>query len=187
MLQNCDMQEMRLTIRPTGLDEAAALPAIERSAATAFLDLPDLAWVATDDTLTAEVHRHFIELGGSWVALADERIVGFACAERYDDDLHLWELAVERAWQGRGAGTALVRVLVEHAQQRRLRRVTLTTFRDVPWNEAFYRRLGFRVLAREQLDHRLAYVLDLEARQGLPLERRCAMALAVTAPEPASP
>jgi GNAT superfamily N-acetyltransferase len=173
------MSDRSIHVRATRPGEAEALPPIERSAALAFLALPELAWVATDDVLPVEAHRHFIELGGSWVAELDGRVVGFACAERYEADLHVWEVAVLREEQGRGAGSALIEALKAHAASRRLRRVTLTTFRDVPWNEGFYRRLGFRVLAREELDHRLSHVLDLEARQGLPLAQRCAMAYAL--------
>jgi len=170
------------TVRPTRLEEAGSLPPIERSAGKAFLQLPELAWVATDDVLPAEAHRHFIELGGSWVAEAEGRILGFACAERIDTDLHVWEVSVALEEQGRGAGTALMEAVKTHALRLQLRRITLTTFRDVPWNEGFYRRLGFRVLERDELDPRLSYVLDLEGRQGFPLERRCAMTLPLASP-----
>ena len=171
------MPHAAITIRPTRLADVTRLPALERSAGEAFLAIPELAWVATDDTLPVEAHRHFVELGGSWVAELDGRVVGFACAEPYQHDLHIWEVAVAHEAQGRGAGTALMEVLVSHARRRHLRRITLTTFRDVPWNEGFYRGLGFHVLEPAELDPRLSYVLDLEDRQGLPLERRCAMAL----------
>ena len=173
------MPDHSIVVRPTRPEEAESLPPIERSAARAFLALPDLAWVATDDVLSVDAHHHFIELGGSWVAELDGRIVGFVCAERYEADLHVWEVSVVREQQGQGAGTALIEALKAHAARRRLRRITLTTFRDVPWNEGFYRRLGFRVLAREELDLRLSYVLDLEDRQGMPVAQRCAMAFAL--------
>jgi GNAT superfamily N-acetyltransferase len=170
------MPDRSLSVRPSRSREAPLLPPIERSAAKAFLDLPDLAWIATDDVLSVEAHQHFIELGGSWVAEVDGRIVGFACAERHEEDLHLWEVSVRREEQGRGAGRALIEAVKAHAARRHLRRVTLTTFRDVPWNEGFYRGLGFRLLERGELDNRLSDVLDLEKRRGLPPERRCAMA-----------
>jgi ribosomal protein S18 acetylase RimI-like enzyme len=179
MQQNRAMSDHRVLVRPARPGEADSLPPIERSAAQAFLALPDLAWVATDDVLSVEAHHHFMELGGSWVAELDGRIAGFACAQSYGADLHVWEVAVAHEVQGQGAGTALMEAVKAHAAQRHLRRVTLTTFRDVAWNEGFYRRLGFRVLAREELDHRLSQVLDLEYRQGLPLERRCAMSYVV--------
>ncbi len=181
MQQNRGMPSALAIVRPTRPEEVELLPPIERSAGRAFLDLPDLAWVATDDVLQADVHRRFVELGGSWVAELDGVVVGFVCAEPYEADLHVWEVAVSREVQGQGVGTALIGAVEAEARRRGLRRITLTTFRDVPWNEGFYRGLGFRVLDRFELGPRLSHVLDLEHRQGLPLDRRCAMALTLVA------
>jgi hypothetical protein len=55
--------------------------------------------------------------------------------------------------------------------------VTLTTFRDVIWNEPFYKRLGFRTLRDDEMDERLAELLRQEAERGLPEGSRCAMRL----------
>ena len=67
----------------------------------------------------------------------------------------------------------------EHAERAGLRGVTLTTFRDVPWNAPFYRRLGFEVLDPEDLTPGLAAAFADEARRGLPVELRVVMALTV--------
>jgi hypothetical protein len=53
--------------------------------------------------------------------------------------------------------------------------VTLTTFRDVPWNAPYYARLGFAVIDEAYFDERLREVFAREVRIGLPVERRCAM------------
>jgi hypothetical protein len=53
--------------------------------------------------------------------------------------------------------------------------VTLTTFRDIPWNGPFYQSMGFEPIASEKLDTRLSAVLADEVRKGLPAARRCAM------------
>ncbi len=53
--------------------------------------------------------------------------------------------------------------------------LTLTTFRAVPWNEPYYRRLGFVTLDNGQLGPRLRAVLDAEKQAGLPIAQRCAM------------
>ena len=58
-----------------------------------------------------------------------------------------------------------------------LKAVTLTTFRQVGWNEPFYHSLGFRTLAIHELSARLAEILETEVLGGLPREARCAMAL----------
>ncbi|CPQ40710.1 acetyltransferase [Bordetella pertussis] len=53
--------------------------------------------------------------------------------------------------------------------------ITLTTFRDLPWNQPFYARLGFATLQADGLNVRLQAILAREASLGLPAARRCAM------------
>ena len=55
------------------------------------------------------------------------------------------------------------------------RAVTLTTFRDVPFNMPFYARLGFEVIPHDELTAELRLVVDDETRRGLDPTRRVAM------------
>lgn len=72
--------------------------------------------------------------------------VGFACVEIVDGLAHIWQLSVLPSKGKRGLGRALVEAVCDWAQLNGLAAVTLTTFRDVPWNAPFYARLGFRVV-----------------------------------------
>ncbi len=103
--------------------------------------------------------------------------MGFLNAECFGADLHIWLLAVRHDCQGRGIGRRLMRRGEIHARDHGLRRLTLSTFRDVGWNEGFYSGLGFAVVDEAALDERLRKVLRNEAEHGLPPERRCAMQL----------
>jgi GNAT superfamily N-acetyltransferase len=165
-------------IRLTRPADAERLPAIERSAAEAFLALPDLAWVAAGEVEPVERHLALIERGAAWVGVDDEDApVGFLDAEVMGDRLHVWELSVHRQTQGLGLGRALVRHAIRWARDRGLSALTLTTFRDVAWNEPFYRSLGFEALAPHDLTPDLVRLLAHEVRLGLPGDRRCAMKL----------
>ena len=84
---------------------------------------------------------------------------------------------VRREEQGRGLGRRLAEPALLDARERGLRAVTLTTFREVPWNEPWYARLGFRSLPEEACCERLQGVLEAEALAGLPRARRVAMRL----------
>lgn len=112
-----------------------------------------------------------------WVAEDEGELIGFAAAQAYFDALHLWELAVRRDRQGGGAGRALIETVVAEARRLELRAVTLTTFRDIPWNGPLYARLGFHEVPPVQLNGRLTAVLMRERRLGLDAEARCAMRL----------
>ena len=165
-------------IRPTREHEIDRLQAIERSAGTRFLDFPALAWIASEPPFPPERHRRLIAAGGSWVATEPrDEPIGFLCAEATGDDLHIREVSVHRAHQGKGHGASLVRHAIDAARDRRFRRVTLTTFRAVEWNAPFYARLGFMTLEGDRLDDRLADILEVEARHGFAPGTRCAMAL----------
>jgi hypothetical protein len=61
------------------------------------------------------------------------------------------------------------------AQRRGHLAVTLTTFRDVPWNMRFYARLGFEEIQAATLSPTLRAVLEDEVRRGLDPVRRVAM------------
>ncbi|MET0272192.1 MAG: GNAT family N-acetyltransferase [Phenylobacterium sp.] len=125
----------------------------------------------------AEFYPPRVELGLVWVAEDAGKVIGFSVAEPFDDALHLWELAVRHAAQGKGAGRALVMATIEAARARGLAAVTLTTFRDIPWNGPFYGRMGFVEVT--DLNPRLAAIAEREASLGLDVAHRCAMRLAL--------
>lgn len=104
------------------------------------------------------------------VAEVDERLVGFAACQACADALHLWELAVRHDVQRRGLGRALLGAALDLARTRGLPAVTLSTFREIPWNAPFYRTLGFREV--EALNERLSVIRLREELLGLPGARR---------------
>ena len=62
--------------------------------------------------------------------------------------------------------------------------VTLTTFRDIPWNAPFYARAGFRVLASAELGPGLAALVRDEAARGLDPSERVVMRRDLAGPAP---
>lgn len=166
-----------IAIRLATLADAPLLPVIEQSAGERFREAPGLEWIADDDNTPAEAYPPFIAEGTVWVAEQDGRPIGFLAATAEGKALHVLELAVAREAQRRGAGRALLAVARDKARALGLAALTLTTFRDLAWNESFYRRQGYRTLAAGEMDERLAGYLAREIERGLPGERRCAMRL----------
>ncbi|GBR38761.1 acetyltransferase [Neoasaia chiangmaiensis NBRC 101099] len=168
-----------VVIRLATRDEAILLPTVEKSAAQAFRRYPRLAFVAEGAVLPVASHHRCVEAMTCWVAVAETGgpPVGFLSATVLDADMHVLEMSVAAEWQGRGIGRALLAACRDDATARRLRAVTLTTFRDVPWNAPFYRRQGFRFLSEGEEHARLRADLAAEAADGLAVESRCAMVL----------
>ena len=166
---------MPATIRIARTEDAALLPVIERAAGTRFRTLPDLAWIADGEPMSAEAHGRLITQGTCWIAEDDGAPVGFLAAERAGPELHIVELSVLPVRQGQGIGRALIDAAFKRADNDGLTAVTLTTFRDVPWNAPFYARIGFGEVPPMALSARLAAIRAEESRHGLPAERRCAM------------
>jgi len=81
--------------------------------------------------------------------------------------------------QGQGLGKALVQATLALAHDRGLPAVTLSTFRDIPWNGPFYAKLGFQEVAVADLNPRLATIRMREELLGLPVARRMTMRAAV--------
>lgn len=168
---------MIYTFRPTAPAEITALPAIERAAGQRFRQVPELAWLAEGPVISAERHREYVDAGTSWLALVDDRPVGFLLAQAQGNVLFIVEFSLHQAWQGRGLGRRLMAYVIAQAREKGFRALTLTTFRTVPWNGPWYAKQGFEFLADETLSPSLRMTLAEEATHGMAYESRCAMRL----------
>jgi GNAT superfamily N-acetyltransferase len=163
--------------------DADLLTELEQSGGLAFRADPELAWLADGDNIPPERYREIIGAGWSWVAEdAHSHPLAFLAATREGKELHIWEFNVRIEYQHRGIGRRLLQRFITEVAEGGLSAITLTTFRDVPWNAPFYTSMGFEVLSAERLDRRLAGLLDDEARKGLPAARRCAMRRQILVP-----
>ncbi len=155
--------------------DADAMPAIERAAAALFAGDPDLAEFDINDTWTPEDLRRFIRKGHCLVSHVGDEMAGFLVSEPFGRELHIWEMDVHPRFGRQGIGAGLLRAAQIDARNSSFRALTLTTFRDLPWNARFYARLGFEEVTALDAHPRLAGELANEADDGLPAERRCAM------------
>ena len=155
-------------------DDLPLLPAIELAAARLLAGhAPESVLRATTNhEALSEAQRH----GRLWVALADDAPVGFAQVVVIEPTVaHLEEIDVHPEHGRRGLGRRLVMAVCAWAATAGYREVTLTTFRDLPWNMPFYTRLGFEPIPIEELSPALRIVIEDETRRGLDLTRRVAM------------
>lgn len=154
------------------------LPAIEVAAARIF-PVEDLAPELYEEGPPVAFFEQAARRGRLWTAVArtSGQPVGFALATVVDGSAHLYEMDVHPDHGRHGLGTALVDAVAAWARKKRFPCVTLTTFRHLPWNAPFYRRLGFAEIPPAELTPELLKLLEQEVQHGLDGAKRVAMRL----------
>ena len=143
-------------VRTSRPDELGLLLAIEEEADSLYSEV-GIGPFASDDS-----EDHLAR--AAVVLVAGDPPVGFASVEVVDNQAHVWQLSVRPSAGRRGVGTALMTAVLDWAAAEGYDAVTLTTYRDVPWNGPFYRRLGFQTL--DQLTPGLAAIREHEKAIG---------------------
>ena len=167
-----------LVLRPALSADGERLRAIERAAGERFREV-DLAAIAEDEPMSVDELAVYADAGRSWVAtLQDDgpeatgSIVGYVLVDVVDSAAHVEQISVDPDVQGRGVGRALLDRVEQYARTNGLMSLTLTTFRDVPWNAPLYAHLGFRELAAAEIGPGLAALVEHEASHGLDPDQR---------------
>lgn len=162
-------------IRPARLADFDAIRGIERRAGLAFATV-GLAFVADDEPPTHGALQAHLDTATVWVAVdADDQPLGYACASEVDREAHLDQVSVDPQHQRQGIGAALIEHVCAWARGGGHAAITLTTYRDVPWNAPAYLRLGFVPLADDELGPELAALRRDERARGLDARPRLAM------------
>ena len=99
------------------------------------------------------------------VFAAGDPAVGFVSVELVDGEALIAQLSVLPELGRLGIGRSLLDEAIRWALGQGLTGVTLTTFRDVPWNAPFYVRVGFVEVV--DLDPGLAAIREDEREKGL--------------------
>ena len=132
-------------IRPPAADELGRLVEIEAAAGQAFAahGMPE---IAADDPGSPEQLEAYRAAGRAWVAAEGDGPIAYLVAGEVDGCLHVEQVSVDPAHAGRGIGAALIDHAAGVARTDGRPALTLTTFRDIPWNAPYYARLGFAEL-----------------------------------------
>ena len=126
------------SIRPARPDEFPQLREIEFKADKLF------EAVGIGPFVNDETEDHFGQ--AALVLVVNDPPVGFVCVELVGGIPHIWQLAVDPDHGRRGLGRALMEAACDWARSEHFDAITLTTYRDVPWNGPFYESLGFVVM-----------------------------------------
>ena len=152
-----------IEIRPAALREFALLPFIEAEADAAFEGLDPA--IETASFPAPGTAGEFAE--AFHIMVAGRPPVGFVRLEIVDGQAHVAQLAVHADHARKGIGRALLVAAKAWAQEAGFRSITLTTFKDVPFNAPFYATCGFTALASGQWGAGLAAIRKKEQELGL--------------------
>ncbi|MEZ5998226.1 MAG: GNAT family N-acetyltransferase [Hyphomonas sp.] len=162
-------------IAPAQLEDVDAMINVDLAAGQLFAPTGHISGEALNDHVPATVLEQAIGAGDIFKTQTREGIVaGFALVSRRGGTLYLDQISVHPDHGRQGLGASLMQHVFQLAKKRKLKQVTLSTFREIPWNGPFYRKLGFRELARREMAD---WMLELERiqAQSLDVSQRCFM------------
>jgi GNAT superfamily N-acetyltransferase len=162
-------------LRAAPPDERDRIQEIEDLAGTRFSGLGLIDESLDVGFPTADLDR-LIRAGQAWVACdAADRAVGMVIASVREDAVYVEEMDVLAEHGRRGLGGRLLNTVCAWAQEQGYAAVTLSTFRDVPWNGPFYRRHGFADLPPAEWTAGMRAIREDEVRHGLRTDVRVFM------------
>jgi GNAT superfamily N-acetyltransferase len=157
------------------LAEIPLLNDVEADASRVFLAEPDFAFVAQFPLPDEDAYVPFITERRAFVCEAPSGIAGFVLMGEVDGNGHIFQVSVRAGLQRRGVGRLLIASGETWARQQGHRAVTLTTFRDVPWNVPAYVRLGYAFMDEGARGPMMSDILENERALGLFRQVRVAM------------
>ena len=163
------------SITPAELDDIPAFIAVDKAASSMFAPTGLLNGEALEDHVPEEIFAQEIPLLNVFVARNQHGwAVGFALVRIRGNGLYLDQVSVHPDQGKKGIGRALVIRILTEAELRKLPHVSLSPFRDVPWNGPFYASLGFKELASEKLEPYMREIEDAQ-RPFMDVTKRCFM------------
>jgi GNAT superfamily N-acetyltransferase/catechol 2,3-dioxygenase-like lactoylglutathione lyase family enzyme len=167
-----DQQAAQYRIRLARPDELPRLREIEDRAGAMFSGL-GLIEEARDVSFPPEDLMTLVRLRQVWVGCDTQDVpVGMVIASVRDGAAYVEELDVLPAHGRRGLGTLLLDQVCVWAEAQGHPAVTLSTFRDVPWNGPFYSKNGFRALQPSEWTSGMRAIRENETQHGLRAEAR---------------
>jgi N-acetylglutamate synthase-like GNAT family acetyltransferase len=152
-------------LRLSRIQDTADLCRISAEARLRYRAFPSLAHIAETPALSParlEACRVVVALDSE-----SQKILGFVAMRVLDELLYLDNISVESNASGMGIGATLLSVVIEHAKSLGVRAVSLTTFREPPWNGPWFRKHGFFTMPAACIGEGLKQVM---ARQRLTLD-----------------
>jgi len=164
-----------LIIRRSSAPDISALLNIQSAAASRFAGLGLIETAdGMPDAIPSEAFATAAIQGLLFTAEHQYRCVGFALSSVERPDLYIDQLSVIPDSGRKGVGSSLLGAMSAEASRRGLWGVSLSTFRNVPWNAPFFEKCGFQEVPHSGL---ALWQLDIERTQAatMDVQSRCFM------------
>lgn len=172
---------MTLVIRPAETEDLRTLQTIERASAQRFLGWIDA--IAADEPTSLDALAARCATGDLLVvsdgSAKSAPLAGFVMFRPVDESIYIEQIDVLPAFERRGIGATMLDAVAQRARGKGFPRLTLSTFREIPWNALYYRRLGFADLLDGHLPPGLSKVRQEHQARGLDENARVFMAKAL--------
>ncbi|MEO3430006.1 GNAT family N-acetyltransferase [Pelagibius sp. CAU 1746] len=155
------------TVRLARPEDAGSLGAVEQAAAARFAAI-GMARIAEGRPTDESEYLEAIGDSRLWVVEASGGVLaGLAIGNILDGQGFLAEVSVLPDHAGHRLAALMIAALEAWALARGCRSVSLTTFRDVPWNRPYYESLGFVPLDEADAGPELRAVRAKEKARGV--------------------
>lgn len=155
-----------LIIRPGNADDIDRLRWIERDALRRFADIQGYEPIASLDVRDRAEHLAVLQDGACFVAGTAAQVYGFVLLLPLDGHAHLLELDIACDYQGRGIGSKLMAAAEAWARNQGFSAITLTCYRDIPWQATSYAKKGYSSLDALNDRPQLTAIIDEEKTAG---------------------
>lgn len=167
------------SIRPARLSDIRLLGEVERSAAQIFRSA-NLHSLADGPTVDTEFLAAMARSQHLWLAVnRNDEPIGFVGGENIESNFHLVEISVAQPYQGRGVGKILMGQMIEEVRRMGYKAITLTTYRNLPWNGPWYARMGFNEVRIVDMPPEYWKVWQIETQHGFNMSTRCLMRMKI--------
>ncbi|MFM0353404.1 GNAT family N-acetyltransferase [Paraburkholderia nemoris] len=164
-----------VTFRFAAPHDADTIRTIEFEAGQRFVSV-GMTGIADAPPMELDLVRRKIDAQQIIVAVeTDGTCVGFVMFEPQPARIYVQELDVLSSYAGQRIGAALIEQVAQLARAQQITQLILSTFREVPWNAPYYRRLGFRDIEEADLDAALIARRDAHIARGLDESKRVFM------------
>lgn len=154
-------------IRRARTADLESLQTVEILAGEAFRAL-GMDSIADDDPPALDELRRNADAGRAWVAVdAMDNPIAYILLDEMDGAAHIAQVTVHPKHARQGIGKNLIEEAGQWAARHGLSELSLTTFRNVPWNAPYYARLGFIESPESSWSEELRRRVQAEALQGL--------------------